>query len=166
MREIWKSSRVQLSAFKTLRKSFMLKGIRLEEFLHLLKVQQFFVSQLNRKEGKNFFNMLIKLAICAMVNTCIMTAREINICVQLNKSLLLKGKQPQKSSTEKARTEGWQSKTWHRKKSAKGKVWFTGSSPNEFHPFTRLKGSSPSSPRDFFPQLDSRITEHSCSKKR
>lgn len=52
-------------------KSFMLKGIHLEEFLHLLRVQQSFVSQLNRKEGKNFFNMLIKLAIF------IRTAREI-----------------------------------------------------------------------------------------
>lgn len=107
-----------------LKKSFRLKGKHLEEFLHLLRVQQFFVSQLNRKEGKNFFNMLIKLVICAMLDICIRTAREIQKCVQLNKSRLLKEKKSQKSSTEKTRTEAerWQSKTWHRKKSVKGKV--------------------------------------------
>lgn len=68
--------------------------------------------------------MLIKLVVCAMVDICIRTARETQKCVQLNKSLLLKLKKSQKSSTEKTRTEAerWQSKTWHRKKSVKGKV--------------------------------------------
>lgn len=138
----WNLEIIQSTAqsFQDLKKIFYVR-MNTEEFLYLLKVRQFFVSQLNGKEGKNFFNMLIKFAICAMVDICIRTAREIQKYVQLNKSLLLKGKNPQKSSTEKARTEaeGWKSKTWHRKKSVKGKVWFTGSSPNEFHPLHKAK---------------------------
>lgn len=119
MSEIWKSS-----SFQDLNKTFYVKGMQSEEFLYLLRVQQFFVSKLNRKEGKNFSNKLIKLAIWGMVDICIVTAREIQKCVQLNKSLLPKGKKPQKSSAEKARTEAkrWHSKTWHRKKSVKWKV--------------------------------------------
>lgn len=80
MTEIWKLSSIQLSAFKTSRKYFMLKGIHLEVFLQLLRIQQFFVSKLNRKEGKNFFNMLLQLVVCAMIDICIMTAKEIQKC--------------------------------------------------------------------------------------
>lgn len=86
--------------------------------------------------------MLIKLEVSAMADICIRTAREIQKCGQLHKSLLLKGKK--KGGVQQRRqgqrgTERLQSNMWLRKKPVKGKVRFTGSSPNDFHSLHKTK---------------------------
>lgn len=105
-----------------------------------------------------------------MADICMRTAREIQKCGQLNKSLFLKGEKKKKKkgrhSTEKARTEAQRdcrATLGIGKSQSRGKYDLQGHLQMTLTPFTRLKGKS--SPRDFFPYLVSRITEYNWKKK-
>lgn len=96
--------------------------------------------------------MLIMLEVSAMADICIRTAREIQKCGQLNKSLLPKGKKSEEFNREGKDRDG-RATLGIGKSHFGGKCDLQGHLQMTFTPFTKFKGKPQSSPRDFCPLL-------------